>query len=111
MSSGNFSIFAGDTKVITVTVQDDDGDAVTISSSTIEWRCIEDTNGTAALTKTTSDGISITDGSGGKFTITLTAGDTSFMSGDYYHEAQITFSDSTIMTILTGTMTVVPSVI
>ncbi len=108
MASGNFSMFAGDTMTITVNVKDADGDAVSIASSTINWAAHEKISETAALTKSTSSGISITDGAGGVFTIALAAEDTSFMAGDYYHETQVTFSDSTDMTVLTGTMTVTP---
>lgn len=109
MSSGNFSMYAGDTKTLTVTVKDADGDAVAITSATIAWQALESIGEDIAISKSTASGIAITSASGGIFTVSIVAGDTSFMSGDYYHEAQITFSDSSVMTVLTGTMTVIPA--
>lgn len=112
MATGNFSLYQGDTKEITVTVLDADDNAVDITSATISWKASRNVNSDAELTKdTTSGGVSITDASGGKFKITITAGDTARMNGDYYHEAQITFSDGSVSTVLTGTMTVRPGLI
>ena len=103
----DFTIIEGDTKVLTVNVVDPaTGDPVAITSATISWKASKSQKKTAALSKTTASGISITDGAGGVFTITIAAGDTTGFYGTYYHEAQVTFSDSTVSTVLRGVMTV-----
>lgn len=104
--SSDFSMYAGDDKTIEVSVTDKNGDAVDITSATIEWRAAKSHNKTAAVTKTTSSGISITNGAGGVFQITLTDSDTEDLVGSYYHEAQVTFSSGLIATVLTGLMNV-----
>lgn len=110
--SGNFSLIEGDTKAITVTVKDRDGDVVDITGATINWQAAKNPHATATLTKATGgSGISITSGTGGQFRITIDAADTANLSGDFYHEAQVTFSDGTIATVLTGKMTITPALI
>lgn len=104
--SSDFWMYAGDDKTLEVSVTDRNGDAVTITSATIEWRATKRFGKTAALTKTTSSGISITSGSGGVFQITLTDTDTESLEGVYYHEAQITFSGGAIATVMQGMMEV-----
>ena len=107
MATQDFTMTEGDTKLIDVNVKDPNtGDATNISGATISWKVFKGYGKTAALTKTTSSGISITDGAGGVFRITITAGDTNNFYGTYNHEAQVTFSDSTVQTVVRGTMTV-----
>ena len=107
MATQNFTMTEGDTKLLDVTVKDPNtGDAVNITGSTISWKVFKGYGKTASLTKTTTSGISITDGANGVFRITIAAGDTANFVGTYNHEAQVTFSDATIQTVLRGTMTV-----
>lgn len=108
MATGNFSLYQGDDHTLTVTVKDTSGSVVDISGSTIKWQAARKTGGTSVISYTTSDNISITDGSNGEFQVTIDASDTESLRGLYYHEAEVTFSDSTISTVLTGWMTVTP---
>jgi len=110
MATLDFSMKAGDTKLIDVTVRDPNtGDAVAITSATISWEVYRSKGRATVLTKATGSGISITDGTGGVFRITITAGsDTSGLIGDYVHETKLTFSDSTILR-KEGRMTVEPA--
>lgn len=110
MGTQDFSITAGDTKVLTVTVRDPStDDPVNITSATITWKASKSFGRTVALSKSTSAGISITDGAGGVFTITIAAGDTSAMSGAYIHEAKVVFQDATVTRPLRGVMNVEPA--
>src|SRR3990167_5713629 len=112
MITQNLGTVAGDSHTLTVTVKDRDNDAVDITSASITWKAARTIHKTAVLTKTTSNGgIGITNGAGGVFTITISAGDTSGFTGDYYHEVQVTFADGTVSTVLSGTMTVIPALI
>ena len=107
MATQDFTMTEGDTKLIDVTVKDrNTGDPVNITGVTISWKVFKGYGKTAALTKTTASGISITDGANGVFRITITAGDTANFVGTYNHAAQVPFSDSTIQPVLRGTMTV-----
>ena len=107
MATQDFTMTEGDTKLIDVNVKDPNtGDPTNVSGSTISWKVFKGYGKTAVLTKTTASGISITDGANGVFRITITAGDTANFYGTYNHEAQVTFSDTTVQTVVRGTMTV-----
>jgi hypothetical protein len=107
----NFTMTAGDTKVLVVTVKDAEGTPVSITGSTIQWRCAPSFGKAASISKTTSDNIQITDGPSGIFAVTLSPSDTDNLLGNFYHEAEIAFSDATISTVLFGTMKVNPALI
>ena len=99
----NYTMFSGDSKVITVTVTDADGAAVNLTGATISYVIFDD--GSATITKTVGSGITVTDAAAGTFTITLAASDTASLAGAYYHECQVTDSSGNISTIFTGTVT------
>lgn len=107
----DFSMHAGDDKVLTVTVKDPDDAAVNLSSATIKWQAAKSFGKASAISKATSSGIEITDTAGGVFEITLDAADTESLRGTFQHEAEVTFSDGTISTVMSGTMRVKPVVI
>lgn len=107
----NFSMFSGDDKTLQVTVTDEDGDPVDLTSATIKWQCTRSLGKASAISKTTTNGITITGASTGQFEVTLTDTDTESLAGTYQHEAQVTFSDGTISTVLSGTMNIIPVVI
>ena len=109
--STDFKMYQGDTKVLTVTVKDKVGNAVAITSATIKWQASRSKGKTPDISKTTSSGISITDGANGVFTVTLNASDTESLEGSYYHEAEVIFSDSTVSTVLSGSMVIIPVLI
>ena len=107
----DFTMYAGDTNTITVTVTDSAGAVVNITGATITWKLLEEQGGTIALTKTVGSGIIITNGAGGIFTIALAATDTaSLLAGAYYHEAELTDTSSNVSTILIGTLTLKESI-
>lgn len=107
----NFVMTAGDSKTLVVTVRNADGDAVNITGATIKWQAARSYGKASVITKSTSSGISITDGTNGVFTVTLNTSDTDSLSGIYHHEAELTATDSTKSTVLVGTMKINPALI
>jgi hypothetical protein len=112
MQNTEITMTAGDDKSIVVYVTDPaTGAAVDITSAAVSWKVTKSLRSTAVISKATSgSGIAITSGSGGIFTITLAPSNTSTLTpGDYYHEAQITFSGTGLVaTVLKGIMTIEP---
>ena len=102
----DFNMVAGDTKTLVVTVKDSSGNPVNIAGAAILWRASRSIRKTAALSKEVNDGIVISDGPNGQFTVSLDPADTDDMHGEYYHEAQVTALDGTISTVLRGAMKV-----
>jgi hypothetical protein len=102
----NFEAYKGDTRNISVSVEDDDGAAVDLTGATIKWAAANTPTSVAVISKQTGgSGISITDASGGVFVITLQPADTaSLRARTYYHEAQVTDAGGVISTVLTGKM-------
>ena len=113
MQITDFTITAGDTKTLSVTVTEkSDASATVITSATIAWKAAQSLRSGVLISKATGgSGISITSGTGGTFDVTLDAADTTSLLGDYYHEAQVTFSTGEISTVLKGKMTVEPGLI
>lgn len=109
--SNNFSMYAGDDKTLEVTLTDADGDPVDITAATIKWQCARSKGKASAISKSTSGGITITSAANGQFSVALSDTDTEDLSGSFEHEAQVTFSDGTIATVLTGTMKIMPVII
>lgn len=107
----NFEMTAGDSKTLVVTVKDAEGVDVSITGATIKWHAARSFGKTASITKTTSSGIAITDGANGVFTVTLAGSVTESLVGNFYHEAEVTFSDGTVATVLFGTMKINPGII
>ena len=112
--TADFFVTAGDTKTIAVNViEKDDQSATTITAATIAWKVAQSQWSPVLISKDNDavGGISITNGVGGTFTITLDSVDTASLKGDYYHECQITFADSEVATVLKGKMTVSPGLV
>lgn len=109
--ASNFVMYAGDDKTLQVRVTDPDGEAVNLTAAAIKWQCARSLGKASVIFKSTSSGITLTDPADGQFEVTLEDGDTEDLAGTYQHEAQVTFSDGTISTVLSGTMKVIPVVI
>lgn len=102
----DFSIFAGETKTLSVTsTTESTGALIDFTGATITW--ILKNGSTTVLTKTVGSGITVT--GTGTFTIALTAVNTTGLSGFYQHECRTTLADGTVSTLFTGTMTAKPT--
>ena len=92
--------FIGDDVPLDFTVVDENGDAVDITGYALEW-VLRETPGsaTATITKTTSDGITITGGPAGKCRAAIADTDTIDLSpGRYFHTLKRT--DDGLETVL-----------
>lgn len=104
----DFTMFSGDTKIIQVTVQDDTGAAVDVSSPmVIIWQLSRKVTSPALITKSIGLGISVINGPLGQFQIMLAPADTAALKGDYYQEIEIN-DNGAISTVLSGTVTINP---
>ena len=111
MSTGlDFKIVANNDVLLQFTVVDSAGAVVSLVGASIKWEARLRTGAAAVLTKTTSSGISITNGANGIFQVTIDAADTITLAGKYIHEAIITLSgDSVTLTnsdVTAGTLTI-----
>ena len=100
----NFTMFAGDTKVLVVSVTDVAGQAVDITGVLIRFQLAKSAKAeTALISKTTvgNAGVAIVDGPAGRFDVALNPADTLALVGTYYYEAEID-DGGIISTVLTG---------
>lgn len=108
----DFEMYAGDTKQIQVDVVDLDDVAVDLIDATIVWEMASSkwkrqTSPTVYIRKTTNSGDGITlSMTQGRFFIDLDSIDTDGLSGNFYHEAQITTSGGVVGTALVGVITI-----
>jgi hypothetical protein len=108
----DFQMYAGDDKAVVITVLDADKEPIDLTGCTIRWRASRSQSKTANIIKKTSGaGIALSDPVNGQFTVTLAADDTEDLTGTFYHEAELTFGDGSISTVLSGKMVILPSLI
>ena len=101
----DFTIYAGNDVALTVTL---DGDADSLTGAEIRW-WVAPTKWSPAIIRLSSDDEQIEVDT--SFAITLTAADTDGKPGIYYHEAEIIDSQGRVSTILTGSMTIRPTIV
>jgi len=105
----DFEMYQGDDFSIEFETVDEAGAALDISGATIEWNAWD--RGVSVLKKTTTSGISITDGPGGIFVVTLEPTDTySLPAKTYFHGANVSLIADHFLTVATGIMTLRPKV-
>ena len=93
--SRNDHWFLGEKKVLHFTVVDSAGAAVNITGWALNWVLTDKPGTTALITKTTSSGITITNGAGGVYQVTIDAADqTTLAAGTYYYRSWRTTSGS-----------------
>lgn len=97
----HFTMAAGETVTLSITATDSTGAALNLTGSTLAW-ILSDGERTQ-VTKSTDDGITVTNAAGGLFSIRLDAADTADLpDGLYYHRAQVTDADDAVTTLLSG---------
>ena len=79
---------------------------VPITGATITWVLAKSNKGPAIVTKTTGDGITITDDLGGVFEIVLDPADTAALKGQHYHEGELVDAASRPATVVFGNNTI-----
>ena len=101
----DFTMWAGETQRLVVTVYDCDDEVMDITGSSISWIMQASIlQGDPAIVKTTDDPaeIEITDGENGEFAIYLLPEDTENMGGWFYHEALLVDADDNESVVVTG---------
>lgn len=103
--------YRGEAYSITDTVRNTAGTAVAITGWALAFTVRSDFDSdTVLLSKTTGSGITITSGSGGVMTITITAANTlALAAGEYVYDVQRTDSGSEALLTI-GTLRVKPAV-
>lgn len=110
LTNQDFSLYAGDTRNIVVTVTNSDGTPANLTGATIKW--VAARGKLVMISKDTIDnGIVITDALNGAYTIRLNQSDSSDLAGNLTHESVVTDAFGNITTILTGKMSILPSII
>lgn len=109
------TMHSGDSKTLTVTVYKDTAHTVVkdITGATVKYEARRNANsrGTATIVKSVGSGIVLTDPTNGVFVVTLAATDTNGLSGDFYHEAEVTDAGGDKQTAMTGTLTISKDII
>lgn len=100
----DFSMVAGDSKTLEITVNDDAGAPVDLTGATIQWNAARRPYGTAVISKAGS----ITDAPAGKFTVLLEPADTASLDGSFYQAATITGGDGSVSTLFLGALLISP---
>lgn len=106
--ANDFTMYAGDTKVITATTEDGEGAPYDLTGITaLRWKLARTVTSTTALVqKELSAGIEIIDADAGRFDITLDSVDTETLKGEYYHEAELIDALDRVATVFAGTITI-----
>lgn len=97
---------AGDDQTFDISVTD--AGAVDLTGASVTWILRRAPGSPAILTKTVGSGITIQDGPGGIFRLTLDEADTEALSGLYYHEAEVQESDGVTSTAVKGDFVIEP---
>lgn len=101
--ASDFSMYSGDSRVLTITIRDEEGVAVDVSSTAIVFGIFR-ADGTQLLSKTLGAGVSVVTST---VTVTLLPADTAGLSGVFGHELQITMPTGVVATALRGEVTIV----
>jgi len=108
-TSQDFTTYQGDSALPVFTVTDAGGTAIDISAAQeIDWNARRNLSSSVVVDKTKTGGsISfVTDGTDGKFRVSITPADTQAMSGRYIHEAVLTDGSGNVSTVSVGTLVV-----
>lgn len=104
--SSDFTMYAGDTKNIEITVTDESNVAVNLTDAEIFWQMARVIGAVpSVLSKEIGAGLTVVDAVTGRFDILLDPSDTEGLSGVYHHEVRMIDGDGKVSTILQGTVT------
>jgi hypothetical protein len=110
----DFTMYVGDSFVLSVSVVDEAGEPVDITGTTVRWQMAHKVKDILPLVSKTTEGaggILISDGPGGVFEVTIDPEDTEgFKAKSYYHEAEVDDA-GVVSTVMTGTGTLLPTLI
>jgi hypothetical protein len=113
----NFNVRAGDSKVLKVTVTDENGVPLPLAGTqSATWRLARSARGTDILTKTISNGITIlTDQAAvgepncGRLNVLISSADSEALDGEYFHDCQIVDATGATSTVFYGRVNAIPN--
>jgi hypothetical protein len=102
----DFELYSGNHKTLHFTYLDENDIAVNLAGATIVWALANHEKSKSRLiTYTSPTNVTIIDAANGKFDVSIQGADTEgFKAGDYYHEARVTSSGSSVTTVAVGTV-------
>ena len=104
----NIQLAVGEDRVITFTVVDSAGVAVSIAASTQTWRVSAHEHSAVNVLQLT--GALVGGGTGGQFSVTIADTDTDALNpGVYYHEAKVTAGSGAETVVAWGTVDLRPA--
>lgn len=107
MQQQNFIMCSGDTRTLTVTVNDRvTGDPIDLTGASIAWVLAKNNKSTAEIEKSVGSGITVATPASGVFVVTINPADTTDLDGIYYHEAQVTDASGRVVTVMRGRATI-----
>jgi hypothetical protein len=107
----NFSMTAGDTQMIQVTITTTDGSVVDLTGMTVTWGLARSPRMTALVTKGLGTGITVPNAPNGIAEIMLDPADTIDLVGRYYHELEIIDRFGEVSTVMTGHISIKPTLV
>lgn len=113
----NFTLAAGDRRVLKVTVFDETGAPLPLADASLAtWSLGRTDRSTPVLTKTLEDGVTLAtvqaaagQANCGRLDVLITPADTADLIGEYFHECRVTAADGTTARIFYGRVFVFPS--
>src|SRR5262245_11183850 len=99
----NAVMYAGDSKLLAITIGDRSGAAVNLAGATITYAIVELVPGGAPvtrLTKTLADGVGVGGAGNNVVNVQLAEADTAALVGEYRHELEIVDSAGNISTAM-----------
>lgn len=113
----NFAVLAGDSKVLKVTVTDENGVPLPLAGTlSATWRLARSRRGADLLTKALGSGVTIlTDQAAageancGRLNILISSADSEALDGEYFHDCQIVDATGAQSTVFFGRVNVTPN--
>ena len=104
--AANFSMHAGDTKILEVSVKTSAGSSVDITGTAIRFQLAKSaTSRPPLVSKALGSGITLVNGPAGRFDVRLEPDDTVALKGTHYYEAEIDDA-GIISTVLYGNVNI-----
>lgn len=107
----DLTMVQGDSVALDFAITDQDGAVVDLDGATIRWQMARSVYAAPMVEKAVGDGITVTDATGGLFTVTLDPADTATITGSFYFEVEIVDSFGNVSTPRTGEIAITPGLI
>lgn len=113
-SNQDLAMHSGDDVGVNVTIRDEAGAVIDVSSaSAFRYQAAEYNadnadrpwHGSAVISKALGSGVTVTDGPNGVVRVTLSSADTASLEGRFYHELEMTLGGA-VSTVMTGLLTI-----